>query len=101
MPGPIPRYEDVDPRTLYVNSQRPYADPAKFAYQLSRFGKSLVGMPAIVVWEDPDGRLLIANGMTRAVRAAKFSPGVLVRVEVTVLLKRPLKYRVLVADALP
>ena len=66
---------DVNPRTLYVNSQRPYADPGKLQRQIATFGRSVVGMPPIWVEEDPDGRLRIQDGMTRATRAAKLVPG--------------------------
>ena len=58
-------------------------------------------MRPIEVEEDPDGKLVIMNGMTRATRIAKLAPGVLVAVEVTRLRKQPLRYLVTVADTLP
>jgi hypothetical protein len=93
---------DVDPRTLYVGSQRlAGADPWKLQMQIARFGSSTAGMPPIWVEEDPDGRLRITNGVTRAVRVAKLSPGTLVRVEIVDVLRRPIRTRVTIADVLP
>jgi hypothetical protein len=98
----MPRYLDVDPRTLYVTTQRPSgACPWKLQMQIARFGASTTGMPPIVVEEDPDGRLEIVNGVTRATRVAKFSPGTLVRVEVQRVRKTPIKSRLTIADLLP
>ncbi len=62
---------DVDPRTLRVPRTRPSgADPYKLQQQIAQFGPSDQGMPAI------------NNGVTRATRIARLSPGKLVRVEV-------------------
>ena len=41
-----------------------------------------MGMPALVVYEGSDGVLVLYDGVTRATRVAKLSPGTLVRVEV-------------------
>jgi hypothetical protein len=64
-------------------SRKEGADPAKLARQISRFGKSIEGMPPIEVYRDLDGRLIIINGVTRATRVAKLLPGTLVGIEVT------------------
>src|SRR5262245_24723604 len=73
----------VDPRTLRVTSQRPTgADPNKLQRQIARFGASAAGMPPPWVYEGTDGELVIFNGVTRATRIAKLSPGTLIRVEV-------------------
>jgi hypothetical protein len=88
MPNPI-EWIDVDPRTLRVSSGRRYgADPAKLARQLSLFGASMTGMPAVEVWKCKDDVLMISNGVTRATRIAKLLPGQVIRVKVTARLPR-------------
>jgi hypothetical protein len=75
---------DVDPRTLHLPwSRRGGADPAKFARQVSKYGRSLAGIPPIEVVRCRDGRLLILDGVTRATRVAKLLPGTPVTVLVT------------------
>ena len=75
---------DVDPRTLRLpTSRRQGANPAKFARQLSRFGKSTTGMPPPEVVRGAGGELMVMDGVTRATRVARFLPGQTVRVEVT------------------
>jgi len=74
---------DVDPRTLRVpGSRQAGADPFKLHRQIAQFGGSDQGMPAIEVSRGSDGELVINNGVTRATRIAKLSPGKPVRVEV-------------------
>ena len=74
---------DVDPRELRVPPSRPQgADPAKLARQISLFGRSTAGMPPPWVYEGADGILVLYDGVTRATRIAKLSPGTLIRVEV-------------------
>ena len=98
----MPRFLDVDPRTLYVTTQRPSgACPWKLQMQIARFGTSTAGMLPILVEEDSDGRLVIVNGVTRATRVAKLRPGTLVRVEVQRVLKKPTRSRLTIADLLP
>jgi hypothetical protein len=41
---------------------------------MQQFGSSKVGMPPILVYEDPDGLLEIIDGVTRATRIAKVAP---------------------------
>ncbi len=73
----------VDPATLRVPpSRRQGADPARLWRQVARFGHETEGMPPILVIEGKDGELAIMNGVTRATRIAKFSPGTAVTVEV-------------------
>jgi hypothetical protein len=74
---------DVDPRELRVPSSRPFgADTAKLHRQIAKFGSSAVGMPPLWVYEAADGVLVVYNGVTRATRIAKLSPGETVPVEV-------------------
>jgi hypothetical protein len=51
------------------------ADPWKLHQQIRQYGSSKTGMPAILVYEDPDGLLEISDGATRATRIAKPAPG--------------------------
>jgi hypothetical protein len=56
------------------------ADPWKLHQQIRQFGNTILGMPPILVYEDPDGVLEIVDGVTRATRMAKLSPNQLVPV---------------------
>ncbi|CAN5524439.1 hypothetical protein BH11PLA2_BH11PLA2_22030 [soil metagenome] len=74
---------DVDPAELYVPPEMLQgADPGKFARQFSKYGKDIDGMPPIEITRGYDGHYRINDGVTRAVRAAKFRPGVLIPAEV-------------------
>ena len=96
------RFLDVDPRTLHLPTTRwAGADPGKFTRQLSRYGTSILGLPAIEVREDPEGRLVISDGVTRAVCVAKFHPGHLVTVEITGTVPRSVAAYPTVAQRLP
>ena len=77
-----PDFRDVDPRELRLPSSRRGADPFKLQGQIVRFGSSSAGMPPLLVYESSDGVLVIYDGVTRATRMAKLSPGTLIRVEV-------------------
>ena len=93
---------DVDPRTLFLPTQRlAGADPWKLQQQIAKHGHSTLGMPAIWVEIDPEGRLAIIDGVTRATRVAKLLPGTIITVEVIGVRKRPLRSRVTVADTVP
>lgn len=47
---------DVDPSTLRLpNERRDGADPGKLQRQIARHGRSLVGMPAVLVYRGTDG----------------------------------------------
>jgi hypothetical protein len=81
-------FRQADPAELRVPGSRPGPDPVKLARQISRYGASMIGMPPIIVYEGTDGVLLIYDGVTRATRIARFSPGTLVPVEVIGRLRR-------------
>jgi len=51
------------------------ADPWKLQQQIVKHGHSTLGMPAVWVEADPDGRLQIVDVVTRAARVAKMLPG--------------------------
>ena len=88
----MPWFLEVDPRALFLPTQRlAGADPWKLRQQIARYGNSTLGMPAIWVEVDPDGRLEIVDGATRATRVSKLLPGTNVTVEVIGVRKRPLK----------
>jgi len=76
MPGAI---SEADPAEMRLPTTRMSgADPWKLHRQIRDFGSSKVGMPPLFVYEDPDGILEIFDGVTRATRMAKLSPGVTV-----------------------
>jgi hypothetical protein len=79
----MPEFIDVDPGECHLPPSRSQgADPAKLARQIARHGDSLVGMPPLQVVRGKDGHLRINDGVTRATRAAKLRPGVLIPAEV-------------------
>lgn len=93
---------DVDPRTLHLPPTRlDGADPAKLQRQIARHGRSLQGMPPVLVYRGSDGTLMITDGVTRATRAAKLCPGTLVPVEVLGELPRAFGSLPTVKDKLP
>jgi hypothetical protein len=74
---------DVDPRVLRLPPSRiGGADPAKLQRQIARHGRSVQGMPPVLVYRGSDGELMITDGVTRATRTAKLCPGQLVAAEV-------------------
>jgi hypothetical protein len=74
---------EIDPATLRLPGSRiDGADPAKLYRQIAKHGKSLEGMPPILVSRAKDGELVINKGVTRASRAARLRPGALVPVDV-------------------
>jgi hypothetical protein len=78
-----PEFLSVDPRTLHFPPSRlDGADPAKLQRQIALHGRSLQGLPPILVYRGSDGNLMIVDGVTRATRAAKLCPGFQVTVEV-------------------
>jgi len=98
----MPDFRDVDPRELRVPpSRRQGADPGKLARQISLFGRSARGMPPPWVYEGSDGVLMLYNGVTRATRIAKLSPGSLLRVEVIGKLPRAFASDPKIGDLLP
>src|SRR6266478_2007295 len=95
-------FRDVDPRELRVTpSRRSGADPYKLHRQIARFGGSTSGMPPLWVYEASDGVLVIYNGVTRATRIAKLSPGTTVCVEVIGRFRRAYAADPKIGDVLP
>ena len=93
---------DVDPRTLHVPpSRRSGADPYKLHRQIAQFGASTAGMPSPWVYRGSDRELQLYNGVTRATRIAKLSPGTLIRVEVVGDLTGPVGHLPTIGDLLP
>jgi len=85
----VAEFIDVDPGELYLPpSRKQRADPGKLARQMHQHGDSLDGMPPLELVRGKDGHLRINDGVTRATRAAKLKPGVLVRTEVIQTLPR-------------
>jgi hypothetical protein len=98
----MPDFRDVDPRELRVPPSRPQgADPGKLQRQIAQFGPSMAGMPPPWVYEASDGVLVVYNGVTRATRIAKLSPGTLIRVEVVGKLRRAAAGDPKIGDLLP
>ena len=98
----MPDFRDVEPRELRVTpSRRQGADPAKLHRQIALFGRSVAGMPPPWVYEAADGVLVVYNGVTRATRIAKLSPGTLLRVEVIGKLPVPCISYPRIGDLLP
>ena len=95
------RFLDVDPLSLIVCPQRPVADAWKLQRQIASFGSSIAGMPLVEVNEDSLGRFRIVDGMTRATRAARLSPGTRITVVVTARLRKPFRNATTIADTLP
>jgi len=79
----MPEFIDVDPGELYLPPSRSQgADPGKLLRQIAKHGDSLAGMPPLQLVRGKDGKMRINDGVTRATRAAKLRPGVLVPAEV-------------------
>jgi hypothetical protein len=95
-------FRNVDSRELRVPpSRRQGAGPAKLARQIALFGRSTVGMPPPWVYEGTDGVLILHNGVTRATRVAKLSPGTVIRVEVVGKLPKAFASEPKIGDLLP
>jgi hypothetical protein len=93
---------DVDPSTLHLPPSRlDGAEPLKLQRQIARHGRSLQGMPPVLVYRGSDGALMITDGVTRATRAAKLCPGSLVPVEVLGRLPRAFGSLPTVKEKLP
>jgi len=58
-------------------------------------------MPPLEVYRGTDSELVIYDGVTRATRAAKLLPGILVRVEVLDDMKMPVGHLPTVGEKLP
>jgi hypothetical protein len=93
---------DVDPAQLRLPTSRPAgADPAKLQRQIARHGRSLAGMPPVLLYRGSDGALVVYDGVTRATRAAKLSPGTLIPAEVTGTLQYAVGHYPTVLEKLP
>jgi hypothetical protein len=80
----------VDPASLHLpGSRMDGADPMKLQRQVAKDGTSTEGMPPLDVKRGTDGELVIYDGVTRAMRLAKYLPGTPITVEVTGELRRP------------
>lgn len=96
------QFLDVDPATLHLPpSSASGADPTKLHRQIARHGKSVKGMPRLIVYRASDGVLVIYDGVTRATRVAKLLPGQSVPVEIAGVLKSPGANYPTVRDKLP
>jgi hypothetical protein len=74
---------EVDPGDLFLPPSRSEgADLVKLARQVAKYRDALDGMPPLQVVRGRDGHLRINDGVTRATRAAKLRPGVLLLAEV-------------------
>ena len=73
----------ADPGELRLPpSRRSGADPFKLAEQIRRFGDRTSGMQPVQVTRGASGLLMINDGVTRASRVAKLTPGATITVEV-------------------
>jgi hypothetical protein len=85
----LPELRHIDPRVLRLPaSRRDGVDPLKLHHQIRKFGDSIEGMPPVWGYESADGYIVVYNGVTRATRIAKLSPGTDVPVLVIGRLKR-------------
>lgn len=93
---------DVDPAMLRLPHERiDGADPAKLQRQIARHGKSLAGMPPVLVYRGSDGELVLSDGVTRATWAAKLCPGALIPAELLGPLPHPVGHLPTVQEKLP
>jgi hypothetical protein len=92
---------EVDPAELRLPPSRwTGADPVKLQRQIAKHGTSITGMPPLLAYEGSDGILELVDGVTRATRIAKLSPGTMVQVEVIGKLRRPKAHNRRIGDAL-
>lgn len=73
----------------------------KLQRQMSLYGTSVDGMPALWVYRGTDGALMIYDGVTRATRVAMLLPGMRVRVEVIGVLRAPCGHLPTVGEQCP
>lgn len=98
----VPEFTQVDPRTLHLPpSSFSGADPFKLHRQVATYGSSIVGMPSLLVYRGTDGELVIADGVTRATRAARLLPGSLVTVEIIGTWRAPVGVYPTIGDRVP
>jgi len=90
---------DVDPATLRLPQERiDGADRVKLQRQIARHGRSLTGMPPVLVYRGSDGELVLSDGVTRA---AKLCPGAVIPAELLGPLPHPVGHLPTVKDKLP
>ena len=93
---------DVVPGRLHLPPSRECGpEPVKLQQQITRYGLSTVGMPALIVFQCSDDELVIYDGVTRATRVAKLLPGQTVSVEVIGELRYPGRNLPTVKERLP
>jgi hypothetical protein len=93
---------DVDPATLHLPNERmDGADPAKLHRQIAKYGRSMVGMPPVLVYRGVDGKLMLSDGVTRATRAAKLCSGSVITAELLGDLRHPVGHLPTVQEKLP
>ena len=93
---------DVNPATLRLPHERiDGADPAKLQRQTALHGRSLTGMPPVLVYGGSDGELMLSDGVTRATRAAKLCPGLVIPAELLGCLPQPVGHLPTVQEKLP
>ena len=93
---------NVDPATLHLPNERiDGADPAKLQRQIAKHGRSLAGMPPVLVYRGSDEELMLTDGVTRATRAAKLCPDSLIAAELLGSLPHPVGHLPTVKEKLP
>lgn len=93
---------DVDPRALHLPPSRiGGADPVKLHRQIAKHGKTIAGIPRLIVFRASDGALVVYDGVTRATRVAKLLPGQTVPIDVIGDLTSPGAYLPTIGDKLP
>jgi hypothetical protein len=92
----------VNPADLHLPPSRlSGADPAKLTRQISRFGRSVQGMPPVLLYRGADDAYMLYDGVTRATRAAKLAPGTLIPAEIQGTLRTNVRQLPRVKDRLP
>ena len=73
----------------------------KLQRQIARHGKSLTGMPPVLLYQGSDGEWMLSDGVTRATRAAKLCPGAVIPAELLGTLLHPVGHLPTVQEKLP
>ena len=82
-PGKTKYIVERDPAKLRLPPERSEgADPFKLIDQIKKYGGSTKGMEALQATEGKGGELMINDGVTRATRISRLSPGTKVTVEI-------------------
>ena len=93
---------ELDPRSLHLPPSRPSGpDPYKLNRQIALFGASTLGMPEPWAYRGSDDEIMLYNGVTRATRAAKLSPGTAIRVVIVGILRKPVGSLPTIGSLLP